>query len=87
MVVAVGEHIRFHLHQIADDALNGKAAPVDLGLDAFDHDALPSIRGFLHGFDQLSGRPVPPGVWRTCRLPRAYQLRNYTDNEMDFPAT
>jgi hypothetical protein len=51
MIVAVGENIGFDRDRIANDALDGKMARVDLRLDAFDHDALSSIRGFVHGSD------------------------------------
>ena len=57
--------VRLDGDRIAHDALDGIASGVDLGLDALDHDALPSIRGFLHGFDGVSGG-APATRCRRC---------------------
>ena len=83
VIVAVGEDIRFDFDRVAGDALDGKAARVDLGLHALDHDALSSIRGFLHRCDRLSGRPEARGarpharrLWRACVSTELYEQRN-----------
>jgi hypothetical protein len=51
MVVSIREDIGFDLDRVTDDAFDGKAPGIDLRVNAFDYDALPSISGFLHGFD------------------------------------
>ncbi len=52
VIVPIGKYVCLHFHGVADNALNGIAARVDLRLDALDDDAFPSIRGLLHSSDQ-----------------------------------
>ncbi len=85
VIVAIGENIRLHLDRIADDSFDGIAARVNLRLDAFDDDAFPSIRGFLHSSDRLSGKPgnalsARPLAGGVAESRARIQLRNYTDN-------
>jgi hypothetical protein len=76
MVMVVSKDIRFHLDRIADNALDGKAARVDLRLNALDDDAFSSLHGFGHGFDSPSGSQGAARR-RRCGSPSARWFRFY----------
>jgi hypothetical protein len=57
-VMAVGENIRFDGDLLAHHAFCGESAAIDLGLNAFDNDALSAFSGMFHVSPTSSQSPV-----------------------------
>ena len=56
-VVAVGEHIRGHLHHVAGDPFDGEPAVVDPGADVLDDDPAPAVGVGDLGARKFAGGP------------------------------